>query len=87
MAWLFSTWTKARGNYLWSKIVRRASELGINPGGSVRIQAVGSIPDQYKNQLITDDAQLSEIDNMWSITETVLGTAPPTRNLTEGTSA
>jgi glycolate oxidase len=38
-------------------------------------------------QLITDDAQLSEIDKMWSITETVLGTAPPTRNLTEGTSA
>ena len=40
------------------EIVRRAWELGINPGGRVCIQEVASIPDQYKNQLITDDALL-----------------------------
>ena len=27
-------------------------ELGINPGGSVAIQEVNSIPEQYKNQLL-----------------------------------
>ena len=30
-------------------------ELGINPGGSVAIQEVDSVPEQYKNKLITDD--------------------------------
>jgi hypothetical protein len=40
------------------EIVRRAHRLGINPGGQVLVQEVPSIPDEYKNQLITDDALL-----------------------------
>jgi hypothetical protein len=40
------------------EIVRRAWRLGINPGGQVCVQEVPSIPDEYKNQLITDDALL-----------------------------
>jgi hypothetical protein len=40
------------------EIARRAWELGINPGGAVLVEEVSSIPDQYKNQLITDDALL-----------------------------
>jgi hypothetical protein len=37
------------------EITRRAWELGINPGGTALVQEVRSIPDQYKNRLITDD--------------------------------
>jgi hypothetical protein len=37
------------------EIVRRAWRLGINPGGQVRVQEVESVPDEYKNRLITDD--------------------------------
>ena len=37
------------------EIARRAWQLGINPGGSVAIQEVDSIPEEYKNQLLTDD--------------------------------
>ena len=40
------------------EIVRRAHRLGINPGGRVLVQEVESIPDEYKNRLITDDALL-----------------------------
>ena len=40
------------------EIVRRANDLGINPGGQVSVQEVEAIPDEYKNQLITDDALL-----------------------------
>jgi hypothetical protein len=40
------------------EIVQRAHRLGINPGGMVCVQEVESIPDEYKNQLITDDALL-----------------------------
>lgn len=43
------------------EIVRRASELGINPGGQVSVQEVESIPDNYKNRLITDDAVLLKL--------------------------
>jgi hypothetical protein len=39
-------------------IVKRAWDLGINPGGTVMVQKVGSMPDRYKNQLLTDDALL-----------------------------
>ena len=40
-------------------IIRRTWALGINPGGMVSIQEVeASIPEQYKNRLITDDALL-----------------------------
>jgi hypothetical protein len=38
-----------------AEIARRAWQLGINPGGSVAIQEVDSIPEEYKNQLLTDD--------------------------------
>jgi hypothetical protein len=43
------------------EIVRRAHRLGINPGGQVCVQEVASIPDEYKNQLITDDALLLKL--------------------------
>ena len=42
------------------EIVRRAHRLGINPGGQVCVQ-VESIPDEYKNKLITDDALLLKL--------------------------
>jgi hypothetical protein len=38
-----------------AQIVRRSWQLGINPGGAVSVQVVESIPDKYKNKLITDD--------------------------------
>ena len=44
-----------------AEIVRRAHELGINPGGQVLVQEVEAIPDQYKNQLITDDELLLKL--------------------------
>ena len=40
------------------EIVSHARKLGINPGGSVAISEVDSIPQQYKNQLLTDDELL-----------------------------
>jgi hypothetical protein len=40
------------------EIVQKAHRLGINPGGQVLVQEVPSIPDEYKNRLITDDALL-----------------------------
>jgi hypothetical protein len=43
------------------EIVRRAHKLGINPGGQVSVQEVEAIPDEYKNQLITDDALLLKL--------------------------
>ncbi len=43
------------------EIVRRAHELGINPGGAVSVQEVSGIPDEYKNKLITDDALLLKL--------------------------
>jgi len=49
---------ESEGQLTTSEIVRKAWELGINPGGAVSIQEVPSIPDKYKNQLITDDALL-----------------------------
>jgi hypothetical protein len=52
---------ESEGELPTGEIVRRAWELGINPGGSVRVSAVGPIPDQYKNQLITDDALLMRL--------------------------
>ena len=38
-----------------AEIVRRSQELGINPGGAVCVREVDSIPEEYKNQLTTDD--------------------------------
>ena len=43
------------------EIVQRAHRLGINPGGQVSVQEVESIPDEYKNRLITDDALLLKL--------------------------
>ena len=43
------------------EIVRRAWKLGINPGGQALVQEVESIPDEYKNRLITDDALLLKL--------------------------
>ena len=40
------------------EIARRAWQLGINPRGSVAIQEVDSIPEEYKNQLLPDDELL-----------------------------
>jgi hypothetical protein len=40
------------------EIVRRAWELGINPGGQMIVQEVPSIPDEHKSKLITDDELL-----------------------------
>jgi hypothetical protein len=39
-------------------IIKHAWALGLNPGGAVSVQEVGSIPDEHKNKLITDDALL-----------------------------
>jgi hypothetical protein len=44
-----------------TEIVRKAHKLGINPGGQVLVQEVESIPDEYKNRLITDDALLLKL--------------------------
>ena len=43
------------------EIVRKAHKLGINPGGQVLVREVESIPDEYKNRLITDDALLLKL--------------------------
>jgi len=43
------------------EIVRRAHDLGINPGVQVSVQEVEAIPDEYKNRLITDDALLLKL--------------------------
>jgi hypothetical protein len=43
------------------EIARRAWQLGINPGGSVAIREVDSIPERYKNQLLTDDELLNSL--------------------------
>ena len=43
------------------EIVRKAHKLGINPGGEVLVREVKSIPDEYKNRLITDDALLLKL--------------------------
>jgi hypothetical protein len=44
-----------------AEIVHKAHRLGINPGGRVSVQEVKSIPDEYKNRLITDDATLLKL--------------------------
>ncbi len=41
-----------------TEIIKHAWALGVNPGGAVSVQEVGSIPDEHKNKLITDDALL-----------------------------
>jgi len=43
------------------EIVRRARELGINPGGAVRVSSVPFIPEEHKNKLITDDSLLMQL--------------------------
>ena len=43
------------------EIIRRAWKLGINPGGQALACEVTSIPDEYKNRLITDDALLLKL--------------------------
>jgi hypothetical protein len=52
---------ESEGELSTYEIVREARQLGINPGGSVLVQVVDAIPDQYKNQLITDDALLMRL--------------------------
>jgi hypothetical protein len=50
---------ESEGELSVADIVRRSHDLGINPGGAVCVQEVpSSIPDEYKNKLITDDALL-----------------------------
>jgi hypothetical protein len=45
------------------RIVKEAWRLGINPGGQVLVQELpqDTIPDQYKGQLITDEALLMRL--------------------------
>jgi hypothetical protein len=52
---------EGRGRVSVSEIVRKANDLGINPGGQVLVQEVEAIPDEYKNRLITDDALLLKL--------------------------
>jgi hypothetical protein len=40
------------------EIVRHAWDLGLNPGGMVLVRKVHDIPDEHKNNLITDDELL-----------------------------
>ena len=40
---------ESNGELSTAEIVRHAWKLGINPGGTVLVKEVGSIPDQYKN--------------------------------------
>jgi hypothetical protein len=40
------------------EIVKHAWNIGVNPGGSVKVQEVLAMPDEHKNKLITDDALL-----------------------------
>jgi hypothetical protein len=49
---------ESQGQLSVTEIVRRAHELGLNPGGAVSVQEVSAIPDEHKNKLITDDALL-----------------------------
>jgi hypothetical protein len=49
------------------EIVRKAHKLGINPGGQVSVQEVESIPDEYKNRLIIDDALLLKLGSRGAI--------------------
>ena len=52
---------ESEGELSVAEIVRHAHKLGINPGGQVLVQEVESIPDEYKNRLITDDALLLKL--------------------------
>jgi hypothetical protein len=52
---------EGRGRVSVPEIVRKANDLGINPGGQVLVQEVEAIPDEYKNRLITDDALLLKL--------------------------
>ena len=49
---------ESNGELSTAEIVRHAWKLGINPGETALVKEVGSIPDQYMNRLITDDALL-----------------------------
>ena len=48
---------ESAGELSTTKIIKHAWALGVNPGGAVSVQEVGSIPDEHKNKLITDDAR------------------------------
>ena len=52
---------ESEGELSVAEIIRHAHKLGINPGGQVLVQEVESIPDEYKNRLITDDALLLKL--------------------------
>jgi hypothetical protein len=49
---------ESAGQLSMTDIIKHAWALGLNPGGAVSVQEVHSIPDEYKNKLITDDALL-----------------------------
>ena len=49
---------ESAGELSTTEIIKHAWALGVNPGGAVSVQEVGSIPDEHKNKLITDDALL-----------------------------
>src|SRR6266436_8733409 len=48
---------ESAGELSTTEIIKHAGALGVNPGGAVSVQEVGSIPDEHKNKLITDDAR------------------------------
>ena len=49
---------ESEGELSTTEIIKHAWALGVNPGGAVSVQEVGSIPDEHKNKLIIDDALL-----------------------------
>jgi hypothetical protein len=51
---------ESAGRLSMTEIIKHAWKLGLNPGGAGSVQEVeaGSIPDEHKNKLITDDALL-----------------------------
>ena len=49
---------ESAGELSTTEIIKHAWALGVNPGGAVSVQEIGSIPNEHKNKLITDDALL-----------------------------
>ncbi|HEY1291912.1 MAG TPA: alpha-hydroxy acid oxidase [Chloroflexota bacterium] len=70
------------------RMIRRIDGSGFAVSDAPRQTSDGNLMSQLSAsqraavQHITDDTELSEIDKMWGITETVLGTAPPTAERT-----
>jgi glycolate oxidase len=76
---------------LTPRMIRRIDGSGFAVEATRRATAEGNLMSQLSVsqratvQQITDDAQMSEIDKMWSITEAVLGGTPSTGSSSERT--